>query len=77
MMRAAVIVACAVAVLDAALPSWGRVAEKNDAFLMDADSPAPSYLTWDGHIVIDEVDAENGGYAGVLTTEYRRQQGSG
>jgi hypothetical protein len=30
------------------------VAEKNDAFLMDADSDAPSYLTWDGHIVIDD-----------------------
>ena len=29
------------------------------------------------HIVIDEVDPENWGYAGVLTTEYRRPQGSG
>ncbi|MCU0879983.1 MAG: 4-oxalocrotonate tautomerase family protein [Pirellulaceae bacterium] len=29
------------------------------------------------HIVIDEVDPENWGYAGVLTTEYRQQQGSG
>ncbi len=27
------------------------------------------------HIVIDEVDPENWGYAGVLTTEYRRQLG--
>ena len=26
------------------------------------------------HIVIDEVDPENWGYAGVLTTEYRKQQ---
>jgi 4-oxalocrotonate tautomerase len=25
------------------------------------------------HIVIDEVDAENWGYAGVLTTEYRKR----
>jgi len=25
------------------------------------------------HIVIDEVDPENWGYAGVLTTEYRKQ----
>ena len=29
------------------------------------------------HIVIDEVDPENWGYAGVLTTEYRPQQGAG
>lgn len=26
------------------------------------------------HIVIDEVEPENWGYAGVLTTEYRRRQ---
>jgi len=26
------------------------------------------------HIVIDEVEPENWGYAGVLTSEYRRQQ---
>ncbi|MDR0781163.1 MAG: 4-oxalocrotonate tautomerase family protein [Pseudomonadales bacterium] len=25
------------------------------------------------HIVIDEIDAENWGYAGVLTTEYRKR----
>ena len=25
------------------------------------------------HIVIDEIDPENWGYAGMLTTEYRRQ----
>jgi hypothetical protein len=30
------------------------VAEKNDAFLMDADSNLPSYLTWDGHVIIDD-----------------------
>lgn len=29
------------------------------------------------HVVIDEVDPENWGYAGVLTTEYRRQHGAG
>lgn len=29
------------------------------------------------HVVIDEVDPENWGYAGVLTTEYRRQQSAG
>lgn len=29
------------------------------------------------HIVIDEVDPENWGFAGLLTTEYRRQQGGG
>lgn len=28
------------------------------------------------HIVIDEIDPENWGYAGMLTTEYRRRQGS-
>ena len=26
------------------------------------------------HVIIDEVDPENWGYAGMLTTEYRRQQ---
>lgn len=29
------------------------------------------------HIVIDEVDPENWGYAGVLTTEYRKRAGAG
>ena len=29
------------------------------------------------HIVIDEVDPENWGYAGMLTTEYRGQSDSG
>ena len=29
------------------------------------------------HIVIDEVDPENWGYAGVLTTEYRRRSDRG
>ena len=28
------------------------------------------------HIVIDEIDPENWGYSGMLTTEYRRQQES-
>ena len=28
------------------------------------------------HIVIDEIDPENWGYAGMLTTEYRAQQKS-
>ena len=28
------------------------------------------------HIVIDEIDPENWGYSGMLTTEYRRQQQS-
>lgn len=27
------------------------------------------------HVIIDEVDPENWGYAGMLTTEYRKQQG--
>lgn len=26
------------------------------------------------HIIIDEIDPENWGYAGMLTTEFRRQQ---
>ena len=26
------------------------------------------------HIIIDEVDPENWGFAGMLTTEYRKQQ---
>jgi 4-oxalocrotonate tautomerase len=26
------------------------------------------------HVIIDEVDPENWGFAGMLTTEYRRQQ---
>jgi 4-oxalocrotonate tautomerase len=29
------------------------------------------------HIVIDEVDEENWGFAGMLTTEYRKQQSKG
>ncbi len=28
------------------------------------------------HIVIDEIDPENWGFAGMLTTEYRRRQKS-
>jgi ADP-heptose:LPS heptosyltransferase len=28
------------------------VAQNNDAFLMDADAPSPSYLTWDGHVMV-------------------------
>ena len=28
------------------------------------------------HVIIDEVEPENWGYAGMLTTEYRRRQGS-
>ncbi len=28
------------------------------------------------HIIIDEVEPENWGFAGMLTTEYRRQQKS-
>lgn len=28
------------------------------------------------HIIIDEVEPENWGYAGMLTTEYRRQESS-
>jgi len=27
------------------------------------------------HIIIDEVEEENWGYAGMLTTEYRKRQG--
>lgn len=27
------------------------------------------------HIVIDEIDPENWGFAGMLTTEYRKRQG--
>ena len=27
------------------------------------------------HVIIDEVDPENWGYAGMLTTEYRKRQG--
>lgn len=29
------------------------------------------------HIVIDEIDPENWGFAGALTTEYRKSQGGG
>ena len=28
------------------------------------------------HVIIDEVEPENWGYAGMLTTEYRKQQRS-
>ena len=29
------------------------------------------------HVIIDEVDPENWGYAGMLTTEYRKRQNDG
>ncbi len=29
------------------------------------------------HIIIDEVDTDNWGFSGMLTTEYRRQQNGG
>ncbi len=29
------------------------------------------------HIIIDEIDPENWGFAGLLTTEYRKQQVQG
>jgi 4-oxalocrotonate tautomerase len=29
------------------------------------------------HIVIDEVEPENWGFAGMLTTEFRKRQGQG
>jgi 4-oxalocrotonate tautomerase len=29
------------------------------------------------HIIIDEVDPENWGFAGMLTTEFRKSQGEG
>ncbi|MEM1164855.1 MAG: 4-oxalocrotonate tautomerase family protein [Planctomycetota bacterium] len=41
------------------------------ATLVDVLGKKPEHI----HIVIDEIDVENWGYAGVLTDEYRAQSG--
>ena len=40
--------------------------------LVDVLGKHPEHI----HIVIDEIDPENWGFAGVLTTEYRQQRPS-
>jgi 4-oxalocrotonate tautomerase len=42
------------------------------ATLMETLGKKPEHI----HIVIDEIDPENWGFAGILTTEYRKRQGS-
>ena len=47
-----------------------RVVEEITRTLVDALGKRPEHI----HIVIDEVEPENWGYAGMLTTDYRKSQ---
>ena len=47
-----------------------RVVEEITRTLVGVLGKRPEHI----HIVIDEVEPENWGYAGVLTTEYRESQ---
>lgn len=46
-----------------------RIVEEMTQTLVSVLNKKPEHI----HIVIDEVDEENWGYAGVLTTEYRKK----
>ena len=45
-----------------------RVVEEITRTLVDVLGKRPEHI----HVIIDEVEPENWGYAGVLTTEYRK-----
>ena len=47
-----------------------RVVEEITRTLVTALGKKPEHI----HVIIDEVEPENWGYAGMLTTEYRRSQ---
>ena len=47
-----------------------RIVEEMTATLVNVLGKKPEHI----HIVIDEVDEENWGYAGMLTTEYRKNK---
>jgi 4-oxalocrotonate tautomerase len=47
-----------------------RVVEEITRTLVNVLGKRPEHI----HIIIDEVEPENWGYAGMLTTDYRRSQ---
>ena len=47
-----------------------RVVEEITRTLVDVLGKRPEHI----HVIIDEVEPENWGFAGVLTTEYRKSQ---
>ena len=47
-----------------------RVVEEITRTLVDVLGKRPEHI----HVIIDEVEPENWGYAGMLTTEYRKSQ---
>ena len=49
-----------------------RVVEEITRTLVSVLGKRPEHI----HIIIDEVEPENWGYAGMLTTEYRGAQGA-
>ncbi len=48
-----------------------QVVEEITRTLVNVLGKRPEHI----HVVIDEVEPENWGYAGILTTEYRKEQG--
>ena len=48
-----------------------RIVEEITSTLVTVLGKKPEHI----HIIIDEVEPENWGFAGLLTTEYRKQQG--
>jgi 4-oxalocrotonate tautomerase len=48
-----------------------RIVQDFTQALVDVLGKKPEHI----HIVIDEIDPENWGFAGMLTDEYRRQSG--
>ncbi len=48
-----------------------RIVEEITGTLVNVLGKRPEHI----HIIIDEVEPENWGFAGMLTTEYRKQQG--
>ena len=48
-----------------------RIVEEITSTLVTVLGKKPEHI----HIIIDEVEPENWGFAGMLTTEYRKQQG--
>ena len=47
-----------------------RIVEEMTATLVSVLGKKPEHI----HIVIDEIDEENWGFAGLLTTEYRKKK---
>lgn len=47
-----------------------RIVEEITGTLVNVLGKRPEHI----HIIIDEIEPENWGFAGMLTTEYRKQQ---